>query len=235
MPRGSLQPIPGRCAARIPPARSGDVLRYCTNHPIVGGNGRCRMHNGKAVAGQAHPGWKHGRYSKVLRAEYKTALAELMADPEVLSLVDNIRLVDVEIMRVTAALQDARVAADWDRGRLIAGVAIDALKAQDSDMLGRSLADLANLFDKGAEAERLRAEVLHLHDARRRLVRTEAARLAANRAAISIDRAIGVIMMLVDVMFRHVVDAATRKAIINDVRALELLPGQFAAPAEVPL
>lgn len=231
MPRGSPEPIPGRCGARL---KNANPQLYCATYPIKGGNGRCRMHNGKAVAGPAHPSYKHGRYSRVLKPEFRRAIAELMADPDVLSLVDNIRLTDVQIMKVTEQMQDAAVAADWNKARLILAGAADAMQAEDATALGHALADLKRLFDKGAEADTLRRKLMVLQDARRRLVRTEAQRLAANRAAISVDKAIGLIMVLVDIMFRHISDAATRRAIIADVRALEVLPGKYAIPAEVP-
>lgn len=190
-------------------------------------NGRCDKHGGKSPAGPASPHWKHGRYSKAFNPAYKQAIEELLADPEILSLNDNIRIVDVEIGKAVAAVQDVESAADWQAVRELSRKIAEALKANDAGTLGLACAELLKLTHAGSGLEAARARLMNLQQHRRKLVQTEAARLAAGQAAISVDRAIGLILILVDVMFRHVVDKKVRMAIIADVQRMEVLPGQW--------
>lgn len=52
------------------------------------------MHNGKAVAGIASPTFRHGRYSKAIPARLLDAYHNAVTDTELLSLRDDIGLVD---------------------------------------------------------------------------------------------------------------------------------------------
>jgi hypothetical protein len=101
----------------------------------------------------------------------------------------------------------------------------DALKTQNVGQMTLAYVELRDLAKRGASTLDLRDQLMRLHETRRRLVRTEAARQQGEHASISYDRAVGVMAVLVDIMFRHVVDPKARRRIIDDVRALEVRPG----------
>jgi len=85
----------------------------------------------------------------------------------------------------------------------------------------RAFLELREVARLGASTLDLGEALRRLHETRRRLVDTEARRLSKEGTAVSYDRALGVVLLLVDVMFRHVHDRETRRRIIDDVRAIE--------------
>lgn len=64
-----------RCNART---RAGGL---CQNLPM--GNGRCRMHGGACLKGEAHPRYKHGRYSKYKPLDVDDLIAKYANMPPV--------------------------------------------------------------------------------------------------------------------------------------------------------
>jgi len=94
--RGSADPTPGRCGAKL---RNSDPPRYCCVHPIKGSN-RCRRHGGKSLVGPASKNWKTGRASK-----YSAVLPQGLREHFDLS-----KLEEAASCREELALVDARTA-----------------------------------------------------------------------------------------------------------------------------
>lgn len=84
--------------------RRSDGKRICGAHPMssrgpckqtaIFDNGRCRMHNGNAARGVAHPQYKHGRWAKAF-GKRGDAYTEARDDPELLDLRRTIGALDV--------------------------------------------------------------------------------------------------------------------------------------------
>jgi len=56
---GGIEIITERCYAKT---RSGG---RCQRWPVPNGSGRCKLHGGASLRGEASGRWKHGKYSKV--------------------------------------------------------------------------------------------------------------------------------------------------------------------------
>lgn len=85
---------PHVCGAKT---RSGGT---CKRAPMT--NGRCNLHGGKTPNGIALPQTKTGRYSKYLPTELLDNYQAALADSELLSVRDEIALVDAKIGQILA-------------------------------------------------------------------------------------------------------------------------------------
>lgn len=188
-------------------------------------NGRCRMHGGSTPSGPASHAWRHGRYSKYMPKHLLERAIELASDPDVLSLVPNLIAVDAQIADVYNKLAEPVRAEAWNQLQALVARMEEALRNQNVGAMTLAYTELQELAATGQSSLDLGVELRKLHEARRRLVDTEAKRLSNEHAAVSYDRALGVVLLLVDVMFRHVSDQKTRRRIIDDVRALEMGKG----------
>lgn len=69
-------------------------------------NGRCRIHGGKTPVGIALPQTKHARYSKYLPPNIQERYHAAIADDGLISLRDEIALVEVQIVATLEAQTD---------------------------------------------------------------------------------------------------------------------------------
>src|SRR5262245_19691930 len=76
-------------------------------------NGRCSKHGGKSLVGPAAPGFRHGRYSKLLPVQLAARFDEAKADPELLGLRDEIALVDARIADVLERMERGESSKTW--------------------------------------------------------------------------------------------------------------------------
>lgn len=83
------------CGAKT---RSGEP---CKGKPML--NGRCRMHGGSTPSGIALPQTKTGRYSKYLPDNIRDRYHQALGDNELISLRDEIALVEVQIVATLEA------------------------------------------------------------------------------------------------------------------------------------
>lgn len=94
-PHGSRERrISRQCTARS--KRSGERCKK----PAMRGRTVCRSHGGATPRGIASTNFRHGRWSKDLPAQLASRYEEARHDPELLSLRDEIALVDAQISTV---------------------------------------------------------------------------------------------------------------------------------------
>lgn len=80
--------------------RSGE---RCRKHAMKG-RSVCRAHGGATPRGMASPHWKHGRYSSALPEGLAARYEAALADSRLLSLRDDIALVNLEITEALASV-----------------------------------------------------------------------------------------------------------------------------------
>jgi hypothetical protein len=79
-------------------------------------NGRCRLHGGLSLKGVNAPSFKHGRRSKYLKnlpRQLRNGYRELLADPDLLSLKEEIGLLTARINEVLGRLSES-APPPWD-------------------------------------------------------------------------------------------------------------------------
>lgn len=78
--------------------------RPCREGPGNNANGRCWLHGGRAVVGVAHGRFTHGRATKTMPVDIAAAMEQARTDPELLSLRDQIAVVQAKEDRILAAM-----------------------------------------------------------------------------------------------------------------------------------
>ncbi len=89
--------------------------RQCQRHAVPGMM-VCKYHGGRTPTGMGSPHFRHGRYSKYLPTGLVNRYVTARTDPELLSLRDEIGLVDTRITEVLTSTSDsaATLAAVWE-------------------------------------------------------------------------------------------------------------------------
>ena len=193
----------------------------------------CRAHNGTGPVGVEHHSFKHGRKSKYLRREgftLRQRAEEFLDDPQILSLVPQLALLDARTEEVLEALDGLAPAEAWAEIR----AAVVALRrAEGPEQNKAALARIIRAAERGAEIATVREELWSLGERRRAMVSTEARRIEGEREAISYERALGLLLLILDAVFREVPDQRARRRIRERVQMF--LPRQITATAGVDL
>jgi hypothetical protein len=78
-------------------------------------NGRCYFHGGKSLKGAAHPGFKHGRFSKHMPDQLAGIFAEVQSNPKYITLERNLMLNEAFIREKLETLKEnGNPAEGWD-------------------------------------------------------------------------------------------------------------------------
>src|SRR6185436_8277650 len=102
----SITDVPS-CGAR---RRDGGRCRQ----PGMAPSGRCRLHGGRTPRGLADANTRTGRYSRDLPTRVAARYESALADPELLSVRDDIALLQGSIQQVMAEVQAAEARPDFD-------------------------------------------------------------------------------------------------------------------------
>lgn len=220
--------------------------------PAMTGKRSCSKHGGKTPAGPESPHFKHGARSKYLpkgiRADYESALA----NPKLLSLHDDIALVDGRLSQIFKAVdahespefveftltQAQEILTALNRYKLAAVVANEQNKDQSLAGMKQALLDIEAaaqaLLDQASGSEESAAlwkEAYNLIEQRRKLVETEAKINAELRQTITKERALILFGAMVE-NFRQVVKATVEPEQAREImlqmqsRAARLIDGQ---------
>jgi hypothetical protein len=192
---------------------------------------RCRLHGGMSLAGTDAPAFQHGRYSKHLPTDVRRRYEEAVADPELLSLRQDIGLITGRLMEVLEKLDTGEskeawetLAAEWSRFVAEHDTMSDADRA-------KSTARITKLVGDGLSVSYVWAEARTIIKERAELVANERKRLLEMQQFISTERAMVLVQSLVETVRRHVNDPAALDAIAADIGSIvgpSALPGAGA-------
>jgi hypothetical protein len=219
---GSPEPIPGRCAAKIP---KSDPPRWCKRYPSRGRK-RCRKHGGATPTGPASPHWKHGhrsQYAKVLPsgpmlAGYKAAIAasELRTLREQIALAAGL---EGELVARVAA--SSAGFAEWRRARDLATAAEKALREKGKEAAaGELLTQLFEILKAGASQVDAAADLAETLDLERRLRDTESKMTFRLMGAVSVEQLLVMMRQTADVALRFIRAEDDRRQYAHEMRAL---------------
>lgn len=197
-------------------ARAKSTGEQCKQR-VVPGSAKCFYHGGATPAGIGSPHYKHGRWSKAVPARLKGRYEEMLADPQLLHLDEEVKLVDARVGDLLARVDTGESSLAWRRlaqlldahGQAVAdGKEEDAAFALDAmlEVLGGSL-------DDGPAWADIRGAI----ELRRRLVVSETARINWEAGQVTLERAMAIIANLADVINRNVPDREARAAIVRDI------------------
>lgn len=197
----SNEPQDGRCGSKL----RGKPGWFCDKFPSKG-RSRCELHGGKNPVGEANPAFKTGRHSRVLPIQAAARYGELMTDPTMVSLGQEISLVDLMIEESLAALYGGEQATPelfralrthWD-------ALVTARAKADVATMTEQMEAIGEIIENGAERARHQDRVLSLIDKRKGLVVAERRRLTDEEYSIPVDAflaTIGTLMRLINQLF----------------------------------
>lgn len=197
--------------------RSGE---RCKRHASKGRN-VCAIHGGKSLVGRDLPQFRHGRYSKYLPDNLAERYNEALANPDLISLEDDIALIE---SRLTLQLDAVRGAgADENllhRLREMYGQFRRHTNAGNQEGAIQAITALGELLFQGADTRVAWDEVNSLIEQRRKLVETERKRLIDENQMITVDRLMILVAAIVDIIRRNVVSKEERAAVASEIRLL---------------
>ena len=214
---GELYNKAGRAICGANRARGKGVCKSTYLYP----NGRCRVHGGTQKTGAEHHRYKHGRYSKVLPHHLLNQYESGLSDGDLLSLRDEVALVDALVMD-----RIKRLEGDTDKAWMKLGAQYEAARRAattgDREAMLQRFAAMANTINKGVTETEVKRELLDLIERRRKLVETERRMLADMGLLMTVSELHTVLALILEIITTHVTDTETRVAIGQDIRRFVL-------------
>lgn len=192
----------------------------CGNRAVPGRR-VCRFHGGMSPVGAAHPRFKHGRYSKYLPARLAPAYIQASQDSELLSLRDDIALVESRIGELLQLLHSDSESRNLfeELSSLVVSLS-ESVQAEEWSQVGEGVARLGEVVQAGGRAFSLWDDIFKSLEVKRKLSDSERERLMDMNALITSEQAFLLVGALLESVTRNVQDNATRFAIEREFTRL---------------
>lgn len=200
-------PIKGvqTCGAKT---RSG---KLCENPAMP--NGRCRMHNGKAKSGVAHPNYQGKGKSKYLPERMRGTYEAALDDPELLVLRNDIAIIDARLYDLLQRVDSGESGKLWRDAQAAYFNLLEAMRAQDVAGINSAVARIGRCLDSGVDDYTAWDEVTKAIQQRKGLAESERKRLIEARQMISVEQAMMLLTALLTTIKEHVKDTNALSAI----------------------
>ncbi len=184
------------------------------------GRNVCYHHGGKTPRGVSSPHFKTGRWSKDLPTRLAALYAETQTDDTLLSLRDDIRLIDTLIVNKFDKLESGESGEAWGLMRKSVDALQLALDREDYAGLAKAIRDMRDVIDMRVAHYATEAEIRSQLDQRRKLIETEQKLTLQGEQAITVEKAMLMIGALAGILKAHIHDAPILNAIQTDIRAI---------------
>lgn len=202
------------CGAWIPKRN-----KFCQRVPSVGRN-RCKFHGGESLRGFESPTIKHGRYSVDLPTQLASRYQEARTDGELLSMRDDIALIQAKIGDQLAGMQQGESGELWVEARRKYRQLMDALRRDDNESSTQLIAELGQILESGYKDYMAWNEIQKSIEQKRKLSESERKRLVDLHQMITTEELMLVVGALVDSIRQNVSDTHALSNISKDVRSL---------------
>ncbi len=177
-------------------------------------NGRCYRHGGPTPSGIASPNLKHGRYSRHLPERLLGRYEEALSDPELLSLRDDIALVQARIDQKLADLDTGESRAAWAVLASQVGALAAHCRDRDHDQVEHTLHAIEQTLARGLGEAHAFDEIGALMRQKAALAKQEQARMVLLQQMLPVERAL-VMINTIAAVIREVVDDPDKLRIIS--------------------
>lgn len=184
--------------------------------PPMNGATRCRLHGGATPKGLASPHFKTGERSKYLPPAMLKAYQEMVNNPDLLSVREDVALIDTMIAAKLPLLESGESAQHWEQVAKFIRQARIAYKTENYGTLEDALNELEAISDKRRLFYATEQEVGNQLELRRKLVDTENKILYNKERALTVEQAMLLMSALLDSVKRNVNDTTTLDAIQSD-------------------
>lgn len=182
----------------------------------MNGGTKCYMHGGATPRGIASATFKTGRYSKYLPKGLLDIHEQVTNDPDLLSVRQEINLIDALIAAKLPILETGESAAHWEAAIKFVARARVAYKSEKYGDLEEALHELEALADNRRLFYATEQEVTSQIEQRRKLVETENKIIYNQEKSITAEQALLLVSALLDSIKRNVRDATTLNTIQAD-------------------
>ena len=183
----------------------------------------CRKHGGllKPLRGPQHPNWNGGTSSDSMRMlryanlpkPLEPAYLKALRDPEILSLEQEIALIDTRLQQLVAKIGQND---DWESVGTLYQRLVAAINASDSNALTAAMNDLKDLAFFNVDANHAWSKVIALTDRRRALVESERKRLVEQHMFLTREEAHQYSVAILEIVTRNVRDKQTLSNIFDE-------------------
>lgn len=177
---------------------------------------RCYWHGGRTPKGTASPQFKHGRYSKYLPTRLLAGYQEAIADPEILSLHDELGLVRSRTFELMQRVTSGESGQVWQQLKIISSALTACKRRGDLVGMADNLNELQDLIRRGQQDYQAWNELLFTLDQQRRLAESEQKRLVAMQQYVTSEQVLVLMSALLDSVKRNVSDKKAFSAIAAD-------------------
>jgi hypothetical protein len=188
----------------------------------IKGKTKCRKHGGRSLSGLAHPNFKTGRYSKDLPTQMALRAAEARGNPELLSVSDDIALIETRIAEVLTQLGTGESGGTW----LALKRRIDefhvAMTRGDMAGMNEHFQAMRALVREGASTALAWQELRRLEEVRCKLVQTEMKTLQGLQQMLTMQQHLLAVSAQTDAWVQAVkahADPDTGRRILRDAQA----------------
>jgi len=209
---GNVKPS---CQGHKHDPETGELLP-CENWPMHQRH-ICYYHGGRTAIGPAHPGWKHGAYSKYLPKRYLHAFEMSLADPELSSMKYQLALLDAREQELLRRLDTNEAGVLWEIVQRAAETLETALEVGTKNVQQTLTADLLKNLKKWASNESLFGEIYKIWELRRKLAETENKREERINAHLTLDDMTKMAAFLAGMLRRYVQDQKALRAASNEL------------------
>jgi len=200
-------------------AKSKRTGQRCGAQAITG-RSVCYHHGGKSLRGNASPTFKTGRWSKDLPTRLAALYEQTQSDETLLSLRDDIRLIDTLILSKFDKLDSGESGKAWLLMRKSVDALHLALDREDYSGLAKALRDMRDVIDMRVAHYATETEIRSQLEQRRKLIETEQKLTLQGEQAITVEKAMLMIGALAGILKAHIRDTSTLNAIQTDIRAI---------------
>jgi hypothetical protein len=188
----------------------------------VTGKTKCRFHGGLSLSGAANGNYKHGRYSKDLLTQTAARAEEARTNPQLLSLSDDIALIEARIAEVLQGMGTGESGESWRELRGALDAFSRAMASGDMAAMSTHFHAMRTLVLQGADQAKAWAEVRRLEETRCKLIQTEVKTLQGLQQMITLQQHMLMVGAQTDAMIRAVLahaDTETGRKILRDMQA----------------
>ena len=189
--------------------------RYCQRTKGLAIKGRCRMHGGASLVGEASPHFKDGSTSKYIPAHMREHWDVARFDPEPLSVRKNLDVIQARIYQLQERIGTNfnECAEYWKQAKDGLREMRQARQAEDKDAQAEAFNKVQQALD-AANPDYLAFDKLGEQiDLHRKLAESEQKRLDKSEQNITLDRAMMTLAALVEIIRTEVTDKQTMSRI----------------------
>lgn len=200
-------------------AKSKRTGERCKAQAITGRK-TCRHHGGKTPRGFALPQTKTGWRSLDLPTRLAALYEKTQHNDELISVRDDIRLIDALILGKFAKLDTGESGKAWELMRDAVDALHDGIAREDYPGCVKALREMRDVINRNIEHYATEQEITRQLEQRRKLVETDQRLTMQGEQALSVERVMLLVGAMLGVIKVHVDNASTLAKIQEDFSRL---------------